>query len=215
MVWMPENPDIAGRIIVFQPVFSVGARQCQSLCDLKSEEFKSVSCLRHNVRSKIYLFIYNDVDLDTPRSSSEKHPIKPILLVLRRRPSQVQLRAEPPVQDPDGVSGILESHTDSPHVRAAVDVPLGIVALTLGRKGLEAVHVVLIAIRALGRGMSVCVYVSLVGLLRLSFGVATTYGLLDSPLDIAKCLLRLIKQETHLYGFFLMLGGRLVSDFWP
>ena len=151
--------------------------------------------------SLVHLFVYDDVDLDATLSSREQHAIKSVLLVLCRRPSQVQLRAEPPVQDPDSVSGILKGHADSPHVRAAVDIPLGVVTLTLWRKGLEAVHMVLVAIRALGRGMSVGVYVSLVGLLRLSFGVATTYGLLDSSLDIAECLLGLIEQERHLCGF--------------
>jgi hypothetical protein len=50
---------------------------------------------------------------------------------------------------------------------------------------------VLIAIRALGRGMSVGMYVCL---LRLIFRVATTtYGLLDGSLDIAKCLFGLVE----------------------
>jgi hypothetical protein len=43
-----------------------------------------------------------------------------------------------------------------------------------------------------------------VGRLRLGVaGVATTYGLLDGSLDIAKGLLGLIKEETHLNGLFL------------
>ena len=57
---------------------------------------------------------------------------------------------------------------------------------------------VLIAIRTLGRGMSVGMDVG-----RLSFGVATTYGLFDGSLDIAKCLFGLVEKETHLDGFFL------------
>jgi hypothetical protein len=39
--------------------------------------------------------------------------------------------------------------------------------------------------------------------LRLSFGVAATYGLLDGSLDITKCLFGLVEQEAHLNGFFL------------
>jgi hypothetical protein len=48
--------------------------------------------------------------------------------------------------------------------------------------------------------MGVGVYIAR---LRLSFGVATTHGLLDGSLDIAKCLFGLIEQETHFDGFFL------------
>jgi len=60
--------------------------------------------------------------------------------------------------------------------------------------------------------MSVGVYVSLVGLLRSRFGVtATTYGLLDSSLDIAKCFFRLVKQETHFLWFLGALGGRFLG----
>lgn len=49
--------------------------------------------------------VYNDVHLDSTLGSRLKHGIKTILLVARRRPAKVQLRAQPPIENVDALLG--------------------------------------------------------------------------------------------------------------
>ena len=99
---MPEQLDVAGRIIVLQPVFRMVGAQRKSLRDL---------------------LVDDDINLDTAVRSIEQQLVESVALVLRGGSSQVKLRAEPPVEDPDGVAGVLKCFGDCPHVAACVDVP--------------------------------------------------------------------------------------------
>lgn len=111
MVWMSEDMDVTSLVVVLEGMFSVAAGQGQSLGDL---------------------LVHNDVDFDTTFRGSKQHSIEPVLLVLCWWSPEVQFGAEPPIEDPDALSRVLEGNADGPHVRAAVHIPLGVIALALG-----------------------------------------------------------------------------------
>jgi hypothetical protein len=48
----------------------------------------------------------NYVDLDATLGRSLEHVVKPVLLIRRRRPAEVNLRTQPPVQDVDALLGL-------------------------------------------------------------------------------------------------------------
>ena len=85
------------------------------------------------------LLVHNDIDLHASFSSSLKYLIKPPLLMIVGWPSQEELRTQPPVLDVDCLFGLLQSDRDSIEVVLSVDVPLDLVAISLGGEGLEAV----------------------------------------------------------------------------
>jgi hypothetical protein len=49
------------------------------------------------------LLVHNDVDLDATFGGSFEHVIESILLISRGRPTEVELRSEPPVEDVDAL----------------------------------------------------------------------------------------------------------------
>lgn len=52
------------------------------------------------------LFVDNDVDLDAPFGSGAEHVIQTVLLIAGRRPSEVELGAQPPVEDVDALPSL-------------------------------------------------------------------------------------------------------------
>ena len=62
----------------------------------------------------------------------------PFLVVVWRSP-QEQLRTHPPVLDVDGLLRVLQGNRDGMEIVLSVDVPLDLVAISLGGEGLEAV----------------------------------------------------------------------------
>lgn len=97
------------------------------------------------------LLVDNDMNLDTPLSSSMQHPVQTVLRILHRRTPQEQLRAQPPIQDIDGLASLLQGNGNSPHVRAAIDIPLDVVSLSLGSEALVSIRRLELLNRVLAR----------------------------------------------------------------
>jgi hypothetical protein len=76
MVGMAEDLDVAGFVIVLEPVLGVGRGEGQGLGDF---------------------FVDDDVDLHAPLSRGEEETVEAILLELGGRTSEVQLGGKPPV----------------------------------------------------------------------------------------------------------------------
>lgn len=93
------------------------------------------------------LLVDDDIHVHTALSGGTKHVVKTVLLIASRRPTQIKLRAQPPVENVDavprlcsycelgdlltswGAEGVcitLEGDGDSPKVRRAIDMPLDI-----------------------------------------------------------------------------------------
>ena len=56
------------------------------------------------------LLVDNDVDLDAPLGSGAEHVIQAVLFIARRRSSEVELGAQPPVEDVDALPSLCRSN---------------------------------------------------------------------------------------------------------
>lgn len=86
-----------------------------------------------------HLFIDHNIDLYPPLSSGLQHAIKSIILIPTRRPSQVQLRGQPPIHDPNLTLSLLDSHRKGIEIATAVHKPFDAI---LGARRSEAVEAV-------------------------------------------------------------------------
>lgn len=87
------------------------------------------------------LLVDDDIDLDPGFGPPLQHLVQSPFLVVVGRPSQEQLRAQPPVFDVDGLLGFLQGDGNGVEVVLAIDVPLNLVAISFGGEGLEAMAV--------------------------------------------------------------------------
>lgn len=85
-----------------------------------------------------YLLVHRNVNLDTSLGASLENLIQPGLLIVVRRPLQEQLWAEPPIRNVDGLLGFLQSLGNGPEVVSTIDVPFHQIAVSFGRKAVEA-----------------------------------------------------------------------------
>ena len=128
-----------------------------------------------------YFFVYYYIHLDASFGGSFEHAINAVLFVLGGRSAQVEFGREPPfrnnlvfvtnmshgdkrtIQDPDGFTGSLQSHADSPHITTSIDVPLNIIAFSLRSEALEAMLLIPVrSVRTFGGvrvAMDLCVSV--------------------------------------------------------
>ena len=70
-------------------------------------------------QSRPDLLIDDDADLDTPVGGGLEHIVKAILLIAGRGPAQVELGAQPPIEDVDALPGLCRSirQIDTPRGR--------------------------------------------------------------------------------------------------
>lgn len=138
-------------------------------------------------------------------------------------PSQIQLRAQPPIHDPDLALGPLDRDGEGPEVAAAVDKPLGAV---LGARRGEAMEAI---VRCVVQCMTEAVQVSMGMLLILEFGrdlggqvlgvvsqgVKGIFGPVDEgchlQMGIGSCLLELRWNEAT--GLIVAAGACSASEF--
>lgn len=137
------------------------------------------------------LLINNDIDLHAPLSRREKQPIQSILLILRRRASQIQLGRKPPIENPDFTLSVLERNTDGVHVAASVNVPLDIIALSLRSERLEAMEMVAVVVGTVLDEVHVGMF------WLLAAGGCASGGGLEFGLDILHGVLHLVEEERH------------------
>lgn len=104
-----------------------------------AETWQNVSSHTHSGGGFAYLLVYGNVNLDACLGASLEHLIQPVLLVVERWALQEQLWAKPPIRDVDGLLGLLQGLGNSPEVISTIDIPFDQVAVSLGRKALEAV----------------------------------------------------------------------------
>lgn len=137
-------------------------------------------------------FIYHDIYLDTPLRCRLQQTVNPIGFIPGWRPSQVQLRTQPPVHNPDLTLGLLERHGQGPEVSTAVDKPLSTV---LGARGREAVIAV---VHRVVQGMAEVVQVGVRMLLDFELGADFLGQLLRVSLKGVEGVFGAIEKGAHL-----------------
>jgi hypothetical protein len=70
-------------------------------------------------------FVNYHIYFDTPLCSCLQHTVKPVLFIIGRRPSQIKLWAQPPIQDPNLTLGFFERQRYGPEICTAIDKPFG------------------------------------------------------------------------------------------
>lgn len=51
-------------------------------------------------------FVDDDINLNPPISRSPEHVVQPVLLIARRGSSEIELRAQPPIENINALSGL-------------------------------------------------------------------------------------------------------------
>jgi len=106
---------------------------------LRTESTKStLGMCRVTGESLVHLLVYNDVDLDTTFSCTLQDMVQTPVLGGEGRSAQEEFGRQPPVLDVDCFLCSFECYRDGVEVITAVDVPLDLVSVSLGRKTLEA-----------------------------------------------------------------------------
>lgn len=87
------------------------------------------------------LLVDDDIDLHPSLGPPLQDLIEPPFLVEVGWPAEEELGTQPPVLDVDGLLCLFEGDGDGVEVVLAVDIPLDLVAVSLGGEGVEAVAV--------------------------------------------------------------------------
>ena len=118
------------------PDLQVDVAMARSALGAKSTE-STLGVCRVTGKSLVHLLIYNDVDLDTAFSCTLQDMVQTPVLGGEGRSAQEEFGRQPPVLDVDCFLCSFECDRDGVEVVTAINVPLDLVTVSLGREALE------------------------------------------------------------------------------
>lgn len=110
MIRVSENFDIGVQLLksMFGVLYMLRMSHERTYEMVKKMIYFGIAYRRIKSEGSLNFFVHNNIDLDSTFGGGLKHSIKAVLLVARRGPTKIQLRAQPPIEDIYALLGAYE-----------------------------------------------------------------------------------------------------------